>query len=58
MLMANMIATNAICTPSRATILTGQYSHLNGVPMFNRFDSSRRTVATLLQQAATTRDDR
>ena len=51
MLMANMMATNAICTPSRATILTGQYSHLNGVPMFNRFDSSRRTVATLLQQA-------
>ena len=49
-LLEHVMATNSICTPSRATILTGQYSHLNGVPMFNRFDSSRRTVATLLQQ--------
>jgi arylsulfatase A-like enzyme len=45
----NVFATNAICTPSRATILTGQYSHINGVTMFNRFDSSRRSVASLLQ---------
>ncbi|MBA2602507.1 MAG: sulfatase-like hydrolase/transferase, partial [Acidobacteria bacterium] len=49
MLMQNVFATNSICTPSRATILTGQYSHLNGVPVFNRFDSSRQTVAHLLQ---------
>jgi len=49
MLMQNVFATNSICTPSRATILTGQYSHLNGVPVFNRFDRSRQTVAHLLQ---------
>ena len=46
----NVFATNSICTPSRATILTGQYSHVNGVTVFNRFDSSRTTVATLLQR--------
>jgi len=49
-LLRNVFATNSICTPSRATILTGQYSHVNGVTMFNRFDSSRLTVARLLQQ--------
>jgi arylsulfatase A-like enzyme len=49
-LLEQVMATNSICTPSRAAILTSQYSHLNGVPVFNRFDSSRRTVASLLQQ--------
>ena len=49
MILTSVFATNSICTPSRAAILTGQYSHLNGVTMFNRFDSSRQTVARLLQ---------
>ena len=50
MVLRNVFVTNSICTPSRAAILTGQYSHLNGVHVFNRFDSSRVTVARLLQQ--------
>jgi len=44
-------AVNSICTPSRATILTGKYSHMNGVPVFNRFDGSQTTVSKLLQTA-------
>ncbi len=42
---------NSICSPSRATIITGKYSHLNGVPTFNRFDGSQPTVAKYLQRA-------
>src|SRR5918993_883560 len=44
-------ATNSICTPSRATILTGKYSHLNGVPVFNPFDGAQPHVAKMLQGA-------
>jgi len=47
------LVTNSICGPSRATILTGKYSHLNG--FYNnsnsRFDSSQQTFPKLLQQA-------
>src|SRR5579859_5292772 len=47
----NCFCVNSICTPSRATILTGKYSHINGVPVFNRFDGSQPTVAKYLQAA-------
>jgi len=46
-----VFAVNSICTPSRACILTGKYSHINGVPVFNRFDGSQPTVAKYLQAA-------
>lgn len=48
----NCFCTNSICAPSRATILTGKYSHLNGVPT-NRseFDGTQPTFPKILQQA-------
>src|SRR5215813_11621656 len=43
---------NSICSPARATLLTGQHSHKNGVKdNFTRFDSSKTTIAHLLSQS-------
>lgn len=54
MLFKNAFVPNSICTPSRASLLTGQYSHLNGVPVFNRFDGAKDHVAKRMQQAGYT----
>jgi len=52
MLFENALVTNSICAPSRAVILTGKYSHLNGViNNATPFDASQPTFPKLLQKA-------
>jgi arylsulfatase A-like enzyme len=44
--------TNSICAPSRAVILTGKHSHINGLrDNIGRFDSTQTTFPKLLQEA-------
>ena len=52
MLFKNSFCTNSICGPSRAVIVTGKHSHLNGfMNNGNKFDGSQQTFPKLLQKA-------
>lgn len=56
----NSFATNALCGPSRATLITGTYSHINGEYMNpdaqgiirypDAFDPAQPTIGRILQQ--------
>ena len=51
MMFNHCLVTNSICAPSRAVVLTGKYSHLNG-QLTNKdvFDGSQQTVPKLLKK--------
>ncbi len=52
MLFTKCYVTNSICGPSRAVVLTGKYSHLNGFRSNgDTFDGSQQTAPKLLQKA-------
>jgi N-acetylglucosamine-6-sulfatase len=52
MIFDRSFCANSICGPSRACILTGKHSHLNGfLRNGDRFDGSQTTLPKLLQQA-------
>ncbi len=51
-LLNNAFCTNSICVPSRAAILSGQYSHRNGVyDLGDAYEPDSMNFAKLLQQA-------
>jgi len=52
MLFTNACVTNSICAPSRATILTGKHTHINGkINNIMPFDTTQVTFPQLFQKA-------
>ena len=52
MLFTRAFVTNSICGPSRAVMLTGKHSHINGFKdNHSTFDGSQQTVAKILHNA-------
>ena len=48
----NLFATNSLCAPSRASLLTGTYSHVNGVSTLDTYiDASQPTFVSALRGA-------
>jgi len=53
MMLKNCFCTNSICTPSRASILSGQYSHKNGVyTLADDWDPNHRPNLAIKMQEA------
>jgi len=51
-LFTNACVTNSICAPSRAVILTGKHSHINGkIDNHSPFDTTNVTFPQIFQQA-------
>lgn len=52
MTLDNVLCTNSICTPSRASIMTGQYSHQNGVyTLSEALEPDSMNIAKVLKQS-------
>ena len=50
--LTNCFCTNSICVPSRATIMTGQYSHTNGIKTLNYgLEPERQSLAHEMKRA-------
>ena len=50
MILQNCFCVNSICTPSRANILTGKHSHLNGVKtLSDPLDGRKPNIAKMLR---------
>jgi N-acetylglucosamine-6-sulfatase len=55
MVFNNVFCTNSICTPSRASIMTGQYSNVNGVyDLYNSLPGEKSYLSREMKNAGYT----